>query len=68
MTKVWTLFKVTEKIPAAGKYKCLICWLVVEIEQHFIDRWTTFFVCPICKSGSEEWPVWPEKEVWQYMG
>ena len=68
MTEVWTLLKVTEKIPTAGKYKCLICWLVVEIEQNFVDRGTTFFVCPICKAWAEDWPIWPEEEVRQFMG
>ena len=68
MIEVWTLTKATDKIPAAGRYKCIICGLIVEIEQKFIDNWASFFACPVCHAWEEWWAVWPADEVWEYLG
>ncbi len=68
MIEVWNQFKSTEVIPAAGRYKCVICWLVVDIAPHFIASWKTFFACPICNAWSEGWPKSPEEDVWEYLG
>lgn len=68
MTKVWTLIKATEKIPVAGKYKCVVCGLIVDIDQHFIDKWLSFFACPICHAWTENGPKSPEEDVWEFLG
>ncbi|MEI8092487.1 MAG: hypothetical protein WCG98_10450 [bacterium] len=53
MIEIGAKFKITEKIPTTGRYKCVVCGLVVEIEQKFIDMGKTFFACPICHAGTE---------------
>lgn len=68
MLKVWDLLLATEKIPVAGKYKCVICGLIVDVAPHFIERGATFFSCPICKAGTEDGPKNEEEEVWEYLG
>ena len=68
MIEVWQQFLATEKIPAAGKYICVICKMIVEITQTHIDMWKPFFACPICHSGEVGWPKWPEVEIWEYLG
>ena len=60
-------FLATDVIPAAGKYQCVVCWLVVEITQHMIDVGATFFSCPICHAGKEGNEVWPETEFWAQL-
>jgi len=57
MIQIGDLVKATEKIPAAGRYKCLICGMIVDVDQHFIDRGTPFFACPVCHAGTEEGPL-----------
>lgn len=64
----WSKFKASEKIPTTWKYKCLICWLIIEIEQKFIDMWSTFFSCPICHAWDEWGPKWPQDQIWEYIG
>ena len=68
MIEVWTLTKATSKIPTAGRYKCIICGLNVDIDQHFIDRGASFFACPICHAWSEGGPKWLEDDVWEFLG
>jgi len=68
MIEVWTLTNAVDKIPTAGKYKCIICGLIVDIDQHFIDNWATFFACPICHAWEEWGPKWPEEDVWKFLG
>jgi len=36
-----------------GRYKCLICGLIVEIPSGFVKDEKTFFTCPICHAGEE---------------
>jgi len=66
--EVWSLLKATDVIPVAGKYKCIVCGLIVDIAPHFINNWATFFACPICKAGEDGGPKWPEEDVWEYLG
>ncbi len=67
MVEVWSKFMVTHKIPAVWKYKCLVCWLIIEVTQKFVDMWSTFFSCPICHAWAEWWPIWAEDDIWEYM-
>lgn len=68
MVSVWTLLLATEKIPVAGKYKCVICGLVVDVAPHFVERGVTFFACPVCKAGTEGGPKSELEDVWEYLG
>ena len=68
MTEIWATFKVNEKIPAVGRYKCLVCGLTVEIEQKFIDMEKTFFSCPICHAGTDGGPRGSQEEIWEFLG
>ena len=68
MLEVWTMLKATEVIPAAWKYKCVVCWLVIDIAPHFIENWATFFSCPISHAWDEWGPKWPHEDVWEYLG
>lgn len=68
MIEVWTQFKATEKIPAAGKYKCVICGMIIDVAPHFIEHETTFFACPVCHAWSEWWPKSELEDVWEYLG
>ena len=68
MIEIGTLTKATEKVPVAGKYKCIICGLIVEIGQHLIDNEATFFACPVCHAWEEWGPVGVADEVWEYLG
>jgi len=65
--EVWSQFKSTDKIPVAWRYKCVVCGLIVDIDQHFIERQVTFFSCPICHAWSEWGPKWLEEDVWEYL-
>ncbi|MDD2871279.1 MAG: hypothetical protein PHS49_04775 [Candidatus Gracilibacteria bacterium] len=68
MIEIGTKLNATEVIPVAGKYKCIICGLIVDIDQHFIERGSTFFACPICHAGNENGPKGPQDDVWEYLG
>ena len=68
MIEVWSKYLATEKIPAAWKYRCVICWMEVTILQKHIDMWKSFFACPICHSWEEWGPKWPKDEIWEYLG
>ena len=68
MIEIWTQFKATATIPAAGRYKCVICGLIVDIDQHFVDNGATFFACPICHAREEGGPKWIEDDVWEFLG
>lgn len=68
MIEIGTKFKITDQIPAAGKYKCLTCWFTVEIEQRFVDMGKTFFVCPMCHSWAEGGPRGPQDDIWEFLG
>ena len=43
MTPVGTLLKATDTIPAAGKYRCVVCKLVVDVPAHIVAMNKTFF-------------------------
>ena len=66
--ETWSKFKASEKIPAIWRYKCLVCWLIIEVQQKFIDMWSTFFTCPICHAWTEGWPKWPQDQIREYLG
>lgn len=68
MIAVWTLFKSTDVIPAAGKYRCTVCKVVIEISEHIAQMNKPFFACPICHAGSEWGPKWVMDDVWEYLG
>ncbi|MFZ2150576.1 MAG: hypothetical protein WAZ12_03140 [Candidatus Absconditicoccaceae bacterium] len=61
-------FKASEKIPATGRYKCLVCGLIIEIQQKFIDMGSTFFSCPICHAGEDSGPKGPQDQIREYLG
>jgi hypothetical protein len=67
MIEIGTMFIATDKILVAWRYKCTICWLIVDIDQHFITKWSTFFACPICHAWSENGPKWVEDDVWEFL-
>ncbi len=68
MITEWTLFKVTDIIPIAGKYRCVVCKLIVEIPANIIEMKKTFFTCPICHSGAVGGPKGVDEEIWEYLG
>lgn len=68
MATVGDLFKATDKIPAVGKYRCIICGLVVDINEHIVAHGGTFFTCPVCKAGGEDGPLTEADDVWEYLG
>lgn len=68
MVEVGTLFKATENIPAAGKYRCVVCKIVVEIPAHVAAMNKPFFACPICHAGEEGGAKAPHEDVWEYLG
>ncbi|MEI7563336.1 MAG: hypothetical protein WCJ39_06935 [bacterium] len=53
MIEIGTQFKASDKMVAIGKYKCVVCGLIIDIEQKFVDMGHTFFSCPICHAGTE---------------
>lgn len=68
MMEIWSKFKASEKIPAIWRYKCLVCWLVIEIQQKFIDMWSSFFSCPICHAGTDWGPRSSIEDVREFLG
>jgi len=68
MIEIGTQFKASDKMVAIGKYKCVVCGLIIDIEQKFVDMGHTFFSCPICHAGTEGWPKGPEDDVREYLG
>jgi rubrerythrin len=67
MVERWSKFKASEKIPAAGRYKCIVCALIIEIPESFVKDEKTFFSCPICHAGDEGGPKGPQDRVWEFL-
>ena len=68
MTAVGTLFKSTDTIPAAGKYRCVVCRVIVDIPEHVAAMNKPFFACPICHAGEEGGAKEIHEDVWEYLG
>ena len=68
MVVVGTLFKSSDIIPAAGKYQCVVCKLVVEVPVHIVSMGKSFFACPICHAGQEGGAKAAHEDVWEYLG
>jgi anaerobic selenocysteine-containing dehydrogenase len=62
------MYKISDKVPKAGRYQCIVCGLIVEYLPKHIEKEVTFAVCPLCKAGSEEGPKKPNEEFWKYIG
>jgi rubrerythrin len=58
------LYQVGEKVPAAGRYQCVVCGLVIEFLPKHIERGVTFLACPLCFAGTENGPKQAEEDVW----
>ncbi len=68
MVTVGTLFKSTDAIPAAGKYRCTVCKVVVDIPAHVVAMGKPFFACPICHAGEAGGAKEAHEDVWEYLG
>lgn len=58
------MYKVGDKVPAAGRYECVICGLVVEYLPKHIEHGATFEICTLCKAGTSEGPKKAHEELW----
>lgn len=61
------LFKTGERVPAPGRYQCVVCGFVIEFVQHHIDRGVTFLTCSVCHAGTEGGPKAPHEDVWKAL-
>lgn len=68
MIAVGSLFKSTELIPAAGKYRCVVCKAMIDIPAHVVSMGKPFFACPICHAGEDGGAKGAHEDVWEYLG
>ena len=61
-------YKVGDKVPAAGRYQCIVCGLVLEFLQKHVDMGVVFNHCPLCYAGTESGPKKPDEDVWVFLG
>lgn len=59
------IYKVGDKVPAAGRYACVVCGLVMEYLPKHIEHEVTFISCGVCKAGTEEGPKKAHEDFWQ---
>ena len=62
-----TLHKVGDKVPAAGRYVCTICGLVVEYLPKHIEHGVTFDICTLCKAGTVNGPKAAHEDFWKLV-
>lgn len=62
------LYKVGDKVPQAGRYKCAVCGLVIEFLPKHIEMGVVFNFCPLCLSGAENGPKKPDEDFWEFIG
>lgn len=68
MDKPEKMYKVSDKVPKAGRYQCIVCGLVVEYLPKHIEKGVAFGICSLCLSGTEKGPKKPNEEFWKYIG